>query len=265
MNQIHRHTPSWNGLRTASVGNGAFSDVQTGADFLRDACATLRAEGFQAVVGPMDGNTWGRYRLPQWSDGSPGFSVEPVAGPHDLDAYRLAGFEVVEEHVSATARPGAYGVWKPRSSLDLVVRSWDGEAPERLLRRAHGVTMQAFAHAPFFTEIPPDVFVAAYMPFLERVPPRFVLEAVNGDGGVAGFALTFPDPVRKDALIFKTYAGVVPGAGRAMAEHIHVLAEREGLEEVVWALMRCGIASQAQSLKFEARVFRRYQLMGVRL
>lgn len=257
---IYRAAPSWNGRRTAAIGTGSFADAESGAAFLDDACVRLREEGFEAVVGPMDGSTWGKYRLPVWSDGSPSFAMEPAAGPHDLDAYRQAGFDTAETHVSAAARPGSRGYAEAVRGVS--VESWDGRDPERLLATAHALIMAGFRRTAFFTPLPLEAFRAAYEPLVGRADPRFILRAVDREGEVRGMTLAFPDPFRAGALVLKTYVGAVPGAGRAMADRIHALAGELGFTEVIHALMRVGIASEAQSRKFGGIVFRRYALMG---
>lgn len=258
--QIHRNAPSWNGLRTAAIGTGQFADQSTGAAFLRETCKDLRREGFEAVIGPMDGTTWRKYRLPIWSDGSPGFVMEPDAGPHDLLAYKEVGFDTVELHVSSTAVPGSRG-WSNVVS-DVSIESWDGHDAQTLLTAAHALVMTGFRKTPFFTPIPVDVFIAAYEPLLKRADPNFILQAVDERGQPVGLTLAFPDPLRNGAIILKTYVATVPGVGRAMADRVHELAARRGYAEVIHALMRSGIASEAQSRKFSGKVFRRYALMG---
>jgi len=257
---VHRDVPSWNGRKTAAIGCGAFQDVESGRAFLADACTTLQGEGFEAVVGPMDGSTWGAYRLPVWSDGSAGFFMEPSAGPHDLLAYETAGFEIAELHVSATATTGSRGFADRVPGL--AVNSWDGREPEKLLSSAHALVMEGFSKTPFFTPVPEAIFVERYAPLLAHADPRLILQATDEAGEVKGLTLSFPDPLRAGAVVLKTYVGAVPGAGRAMADRVHDLAGDLGFKEVIHALMREGIVSEAQSRKFGGTVFRRYALMG---
>jgi hypothetical protein len=260
---IHRDAPSWDGLRTAAVGCFRYPDIATGTAFLRAACATLKDEGFGAVIGPMDGNTWRRYRLPIWSDGSSAFAMEPDAGPHDLASYQAAGFDIAETHVSATAAPGTRG-WGD-AARGVTIASWDGKSPETLLAEAHRLVSQGFANTPFYTPVPAEHFIASYLPLLAQAEPRFILRGTVADGRIVGLTLAFPDPIRRGAVVLKTYVGIVPGVGRAMADHVHRLAGELGFKEVVHALMRDGIVSQAQSRKFGGTVFRRYALMGKNL
>ena len=258
--KIHREVPAWNGLRTAAIGTGGFASAESGAAYLHEACETLRGEGFEAVVGPMDGSTWGTYRLQTWSDGSPAFLMEPAGGPDDLGAYERAGFEIAELHVSASAKPGSRGFADKVPGVS--VESWNGKDPEALLAGALALLMEGFRSTPFFTPVPEAMFLERYGSLLTQADPRFILRALDQRGNLCGLTLAFPDPMRQGAIVLKTYVGTVPGAGRAMADRVHALAGEFGFREVVHALMRSGIASEAQSRKFGGTVFRRYALMG---
>jgi hypothetical protein len=211
----------------------------------------------------MDGGTWGKYRLPVWTDGSPAFAMEPDAGAGDWAAYLAAGFQVAERHLSATAATGTRG-WGGIVE-NVLIESWNGEDGGELLRSAHQLVMTGFSRTPFFTPIPQAAFIDAYRPLLARADPRFILRGRDAHGRTVGLTLAFPDPLRRGAVVLKTYVGSVPGVGRAMADRVHELAGQHGYAEVVHALMREGIVSEAQSRKFGGRVFRRYALMGRRL
>jgi len=60
---LYRDAPTWDGARTAALGDFRCNDAAAGAALLVGVADDLQAEGFQAVVGPMDGNTWNAYRL----------------------------------------------------------------------------------------------------------------------------------------------------------------------------------------------------------
>ena len=60
---IFRDAPSWDGLRCAAIGGIAFDTVDAGAALLQKTMQTLRVEGFGGLLGPMDGDTWHRYRV----------------------------------------------------------------------------------------------------------------------------------------------------------------------------------------------------------
>ncbi len=250
-------------MRTAAIGCFSFEDAASGAATLSSICKTLRDEGYEAVVGPMDGSTWGTYRLPIWSDGSPAFLMEPNGSIDDFEAYKRAGFEVAELHASASAKPGSRGF--SNAVPDLRIESWNGQRSEDLLSSAHSLVMDGFRKTPFFTPVPEALFIQRYAPLLAKADPRFILRAIDDDGAVQGLTLAFPDPIRRGAVVLKTYVGAIPGAGRVMADRVHERAGDLGYREVVHALMRSGIASEAQSRKFDGVAFRHYALMGLRL
>jgi hypothetical protein len=253
--------PSWQGRRTAALAHCAFEAASCGALLLRDAERQARLRGYEAMVGPMAADTWGSYRLMMWSDGSPAFGGEPTTGPYDLEAYLRAHFVIAETHFSAAAAPGPRG-FATAGAPDVMVAAWDGRDPAALLAEAHGVVMTAFAKTAFFRPIPCDRFVAAYLPGLAHADPRFVFAARDRLGRSVGFALAYPDPIRKGAIVLKTYAALAPGIGRRMADIVHSRAAELGFTEVIHALMRDGITSASQSRKFGGRPIRRYALMG---
>ena len=252
--------PSWNAMKTASVALPS-GDLDEVVDMLRKAVVKARESGYEAIVGPMVGGTWGSYRIVTWTDGSPSFLGEPQSKPLHLVAFRMAGFDIAETHFTAVTEAGSKG-YAAVGPEDVTLRHWNGVDPEKLLADAHAVVMEAFAKTAFFTPIPREHFIGAYAPMLDKSDPRFILEARDGSGRAVGFTLAYPDPLRQGAVVLKTYAGLVPGIGRRMADMIHSTAADIGYTEVVHALMREGIASANQSRKFGGRTIRKYALMG---
>jgi hypothetical protein len=250
--------PSWDGRRTAALAHPPFEAAFSGESMLRGAEKEARQRGYEAMVGPMAADTWGSYRLMLWSDGSPTFVGEPSTGPYDLEAYLRAGCAIAETHFSAAAAPGPRGC-ATAGSPDVTVVAWDGREPAALLAEAYGVVMMAFAKTPFFRPIPRDRFVAAYLPGLAHADPRFVLAARDPTGRSVGFTLAYPDPIRKGAIVLKTYSALAPGIGRRMADIVHSRAAELGFTEVIHALVRDRIVSASQSHKFGGRPIRRYE------
>jgi len=60
---------------------------------------SLRAAGCALAAGPVDGDTWHRYRLVTWSDGTPPFSLEPFSPLAAVAAWRGADFTPLETAV----------------------------------------------------------------------------------------------------------------------------------------------------------------------
>ena len=94
---VYRDAPGWGGLRTAAIGGFKCESAVAGAKLLSQAGTDLAAEGFGALIGPMDGDTWHRYRVVTETDGSRPFLMEPVSDPHDGEAFASAGFTAISE------------------------------------------------------------------------------------------------------------------------------------------------------------------------
>ena len=125
--------PTWDAAPAAAIGKLSVADVAAGSEVLRLACDRLREGGRNAVLAPMDGDSWHAYRAVTESDGSPSFAMEPVAGPYDVAALQAAGFAAVTEYVSARAPVPPV----PSDAPDVpgvIVRAWDGQGAELLDR-----------------------------------------------------------------------------------------------------------------------------------
>lgn len=262
---VFRGAPSWEGKRTAAVGRLAIADAAAGAALLNEVAERLAREGFGALVGPMDGDTWHAYRLVEDTDGSPPFLLEPRSGPHDLAAMTGAGFTPISRYVSARAAlDAAIGTEAPPVP-GIAVSSWDGRDADRLVDRLFEVSSAAFSRAAFFKPITREAFLALYRPVVPLIDPRLVLFAHGEDDGLAGFLFGLPDRLegpRPSTVILKTYAGAQRGVGRLLADRFHRTSRNLGYSHVVHALMRDGNASLDRSARHGGAVFRRYALMG---
>ena len=80
-----RQTPALPGHRTGAIGHYASADDEAAAPLLDAAVARLREHGCTLAIGPMDGNTWRRYRFVTGDDSAqtqePAFFLEPVNPP----------------------------------------------------------------------------------------------------------------------------------------------------------------------------------------
>lgn len=256
--------PSFNGLKTAAVNGHHFANIDEGLEILKSAEQEARRKGYETLIGPMDNGSWGPYRLVMYSDGSPSFVGEPQSGVYDLEAYIKAGFIIGEMHSSAKANIS--NRTEPTKHIkNLKMTAWDGKNPEKLLKDVHRITMTAFAKTPLFSPIPANDFIQAYIPILKRADPRLLLSAMNENGEMVAYLLSYPDPNWPKTLIVKTYAATEPGAGRYLMEQILWRGKNYGFEQAVFGLMRDGNYSTSALKRFDATIFRRYALMEKRL
>jgi len=266
---LYRDAPSFEGRKTAAIGGFHCESPASGAALLAQAGDMLRSEGFDAVLGPMDGDTWHNYRLVTESDGSPPFVLEPVSGPHDQAAFAASGFTPVSVYVSTRARlDDAIGPAPPIRRDDVTVAAWDGRDTEALIGKLFAMSTTSFGERPYFKPITKAEFLKLYEPVLPLLDPRLVLFARDGAGDLVGFLFGLANRLEGDkphTVILKTYASARRGVGHLLADTFHRVARDLGFVDVIHALMHVDNLSLDRSRQHAARIFRRYALMGQRL
>lgn len=265
--KLYRDAPSWQCLRTAAIGGFSCDSVDAGAALLADACTRLRDEGFVAVLGPLDGNTWAKYRLVVESDGSAPFLMEPTSGQHDLAAFTAAGFTEAARYFSARVAladvpPG------PLAPEGIAISQWNGKEAEARFTEVHALSSTAFAGNAFYTPVTLEPFLAQYMPFVPVLRPELLLFARDSTGTLVGFLFGVPNYGAgnpPDTVILKTYASLRPGVGGALAAQFHGNARAMGFTTAIHALIHENNTSAERSRINRASVFRRYALMGLHI
>ncbi|MEM1198548.1 MAG: hypothetical protein AAGI06_04490 [Pseudomonadota bacterium] len=265
---VYRDAPDWEGLKCAAVGGVQFEDAASGEELLNTLADQLRSEGFQGLLGPMDGDTWHAYRVVTETDGSPPFLMEPVSGEHTLSAFTQAEFQPVSSYVSSRACLEDTLSPEPVSVPGVTVTPWDGKDGDTLIRQLFQMSAGAFARNKFFKPIEIDAFLALYEPVMPLIDARHVLFAHHEEAGLVGFLFGMPDRSATDeapAAILKTYASGMRGVGHLLAETYHRSAVDMGHSHVIHALMHEDNASLSRSKQHKAHIFRRYALMGRKL
>jgi len=261
---IWRTAPSLGGVRTAALGAFSCDTLAHGADLIRRAVALLKAEGFGAVLGPMDGDTWASHRLVTESDGSPPFLLEPHNPAHYPAAFDAAGLSIVSRYLSAE-RPTTSPPPARAYPNGIKLRNLDKSRGEDELARLHALSLESFASNAFYQAIPVERFVASYAPVMGFVDPELVLLAEDQSGALQGFLFGIPNYAegpRPEAVILKTYASRIKGLGSLLADEFHRRAYDKGFTRVVHALMHESNISAQHSGKLGGRIFRRYALWG---
>lgn len=264
---IYREAPSLDGARTAALGQFQCESAEAGAHLLRAAMERLRGEGFGAVLGPMDGNTWGKHRLVVESDGRPAFLMEPSNPAHYVAAFEASGLGIVSRYVSAV-RPADVEPGRSAAPAGLRLRVFDAARAEEELTRIHALSLLQFASNHFYQPISLEDFLASYRPVLAAIDPELVLLAENEAGELAAFLFAVPnfaEGPKPKSVILKTYASRVKGAGSMLANEFHAQAQARGFTDVIHALMHESNLSALHSDKTGGKVFRRYALWGGKL
>ncbi len=266
--QLFRTAPDWDGLKSLAIGGIYFPSEEAGAALLQIIEQLAQDEGFGALIGPLDGSTWHKYRLVFESDDSPPFMMEPESSTHDLSVFKRAGFTQISHYVSAIADLSDTLGDPPSAIPGINITAWDGEDGEALIRNLFDISMAAFSKNSFFTPITFDAFLDIYRPLLPFIQKEHVLFARDEDEEILGFLFGTPnylDQSERRSVILKTYASKKPGLGHLLADSYHRRAIGMGFSRVIHALMHQSNVSRNRSEKHKARVFRKYALMGKKL
>jgi hypothetical protein len=264
---IFRDAPSLDGARTAALGAFACDNAGRGAELIKAALAKLKAEGFAAVLGPMDGNTWAKHRLVIESDGRPPFLMEPQNPAHYVEAFEQSGLKIVSRWVSAV-RPSDVPPSASAPPAGIRLRNLDPARAEQELTKIHALSLEAFASNHYYVPISREDFLASYRPVLTAIDPELVLLAEDENGDLKAFLFALPnlsEGPKPKSVVLKTYASQVKGGGSMLANAFHERAKKRGFAEVIHALMHETNLSVQHSGNAGGKVFRRYALWGGKL
>jgi GNAT superfamily N-acetyltransferase len=232
------------------------------------AIAWLRARGASRIVGPMDGDTWHRYRVNVGPYDRPPFPLEPWNPSYYAALWEAHGFAVLETYSSkwiddvSVLLPGLEAGLARSEARGVRVRRLKHGMLRDELALVHDLSSRIFADAFLYSPIPREEFLALYAGMERFLDPELVLFAETDSGEPVGFVFAYDDPARP-AVHYKTI-GVVsewrrPGVAHALSYHVYRAALRRGRPQGNHALMRDDNRSQALDQGHGER-FRRYVL-----
>lgn len=254
--------PTWEGRACAAVGQFDFATMDEGVMLLQQAMerAKQQAPTVDAILGPMNGDTWHSYRVISETNGRAAFPIEPVSGPFDQSALQATGFETVSRYASTIGALSAAIGPQPVSVPDVTIEAWNGQGGDALVDQIYTMSAQHFEKNKFFKPVDLTAFRALYRPMINALDARFVLLAYHKRGTICGFAFGYP--ADDETIVLKTYASGLRGVGHALADTFHRTAQAAGFSQIIHGLMQDENDSLAHSAKHGLRVFRRYDLMA---
>ena len=243
-------------------------DTATARLLFDDATSWLRARGARRIVGPMDGDTWHRYRVNVGPFTRPPFPLEPWNPPWYGELWESNGFSRLEMYSSkwiddvATLLPALENGKQRALDHGVRVRRLRRDRLRDELTLIHELSSRIFADAFLYSPISRDEFLALYSGIDGFLDPELVLFAEANGGDAVGFVFAYDDPERP-AVHYKTI-GVLPewrrpGVAAALSHHVYTAALRRGRPQGNHALMRDDNRSQALD-QGHGEVFRRYAL-----
>ena len=266
--------PSADGLTTGVIGHYGAGGREAGATVLQRACELIAAAGRAVAIGPMDGNTWRRYRFVIERGDEPMFLLEPDNPDEWPSHWTSAGFRVLAHYTSGLNQDLAAEDSRTDGRLSRLerdgihIRTIDPARVENELGRIYELSLRAFARNFLYTPIGESEFRAQYHAVLPFVRPELVLLAERGSD-LAGFMFALPDVLQArrrgaiDTAILKTIAvdPVVAGSGLGgvMLDLVQRAARRSGFTRAIHALIHETNTSKRMSNRY-ARTIRRYAL-----
>jgi len=265
---IYFDAPDWDGKPAAAFGDFSCKTAETGAQILAQAIERVREKAINQIIGPMNGDTWHSYRFICETDASAPFLMEPGNKPHEPDVFTAAGFQQIAGYFSARVPLAQAAQNPPPPSADFVVETWHGKDPEHMFRQVFDLSVQAFATNAFYKPISEQDFLSMYMPMVPLIKKQLIFFARRPDGNLVGFLFGIPNyskGPKPQSVIAKTYASLRKGAGQHLLHAFHVAGLAQGYETAIHALIHDDNLSADRSRAAGADIFRRYQLLGLRL
>lgn len=274
-----QNTPPLPGYKIGLIGHYAVQDAAAASYLLEYACQQLAANNCTLAVGPMDGNTWRRYRLLTDRGAHPIFFLEPD-NPDDWPLDFVAqGFTPLAHYSSALCTdlgkidPRLQQVRSRLHTLGVQIRPVDLQHIEQELHRIYTIAISSFRRNFLYTPISEAEFINQYRPLLPYLRPELIAIAEHSHQPV-GFLLAIPDILlaqrggNVNTIIIKTVA-VLPnriyaGLGNLLVANCHAIAQQLGYSQIIHALMHDANPSRNLSQRY-AHTIRRYALFSKQL
>lgn len=269
-------TPRTLDERIGAIGHYAATDQAAGTAALDRACALLEAAGCTMAAGPMDGNTWRRYRFITERGEAPPFFLEPDNPDEWPSHWTALGFTPLATYTSAANDDLSVEDDRTEPARELLrgagiaIRAFDPTRADEELHRIFTLSLTAFSGNFLYTPLDEREFIAANRALLPHVRPELILMAERA-GDLAGFMFAVPDLLQArrgdavDTVVLKTMA-VEPacrglGLGGVLMDDVQRAARALGFRRAIHALMHEGNRSRALSDRY-GHTIRRYTLFS---
>jgi GNAT superfamily N-acetyltransferase len=254
-----RDVPALEHERLGVIGHFAARDVGSAALLLSQISNLLAAQGCTLAVGPMDCNTWHRYRFVTDAGSEPSFFLEPENPPAYPQYFLGAGFVPMAEYTSALVTElDVQDVRIPRAVKRLRAtgvkwRPLDMNRFEHELKAIYRLSVQSFTQNHLYTPISETEFLAQYKAVVPYLQPELTLMAEHQDE-LLGYLFGVPDLNQAqrgeavDTFIVKTVAALPgrrsAGLGSVLVAESHRIAHERGYRRAIHALMHQSNKSQ---------------------
>jgi predicted N-acetyltransferase YhbS len=239
--------------RVGVIGHYSAANDSAAQGVLAAACDRLRRAACTCAIGPMDGNTWRRYRFVTEAGTEPPFFLEPQNPPEWPRQFDDSGFAPLATYFSSlttdlSQRDERLARVEHRlHALGVNIRPLRAGEFEECLPRIYRMACIAFKNNYLFTPQPEADFIRQYRKVAPFVVPDLVLVAERG-ADLVGFVLVVPDLLQRsrgvavDTAILKTIAvlphGELSGLGILLVGRVKQIGRELGFRRGIGALMQ---------------------------
>ena len=175
-------------------------------DLFTAAVSWLRDSGAGAIVGPMDGDTWHRYRLNVGPFDEPPFLLEPYNPPYYEPMWTANGFVPLERYSSKRVDPAAVVVHldekrRTAEAAGYRLRALEPKRFRQELRTIYELSRRIFSRNFLYTEIAEDEFYRIYAGARGLIDADLVWFAQSPSGEDVGFLFAYPNRFRAVAAM----------------------------------------------------------------
>ncbi len=177
----------------------AVDDERATGEMLLEALRWLRSQGAGEILGPMDGDTWHRYRFNVGPFDRPPFLMEPYNKPYYPRLWERVGFVPLEGYHSRSIEDIApvMATLEPEHERVLAagyrLRPLDRARLRQELVLIRELSIRSFAGNYLYTQLAEEEFLALYEGVGPLLDAELVWFAHAPDGEVVAFVFAFAD------------------------------------------------------------------------
>jgi len=244
-------------------------------EILNFAKNIAKKDGYEFLIGPMEGSTWENYRF-SLHNVIENFFMEPYNFQYYNNQFLRNGFSEIAGYFSNIDRKPEFDELqiseyeKLLKSENACVRNLNLNDFENELFKIGKFCIEAFKDNFLYTPISPEYFVSKYIKFKNYFVPELV-EIVEKDNEIHGFNFVIPnynDPQKKSIIcksIARRFDSPFKGLGNYFAWKMNKTALKTGYSEVIHAFILSTNASRQLSGRFNGGAYKEYKLYGVSL
>lgn len=272
-----KNTPKLNEKNIGTIGDFKCDNKDDGIYLLKKAEEIFKEKNIDFIVGPMNGNTWNKYRVLKYTNGDEEFLLENVNEFKDNEIFLNAGFK--ELHTYSSTKGDLDNAYNSKSlnlleekinKNNIIIRKFNKNNYISDLEKIYNISIKSFDKNPFYTEIPKKDFLEQYEKYIKMADEDFILIAEKGEEAI-GFIFCIPDlkNTKLDTVIVKTVA-VLPdykefAIGNILLKKIANIAKNKNFKKWIFAFMYSNNTSQKMAKRNRTEIIREYVLYGKEL